>query len=167
MNAIVCVNSLNGIGFNNTIPWRSKKDMAYFKEKTIGKGNNAVIMGRKTFESMGCRPLKKRRNYILSRDTDLAINADVVVESRMENLIILLNIFDEVFVIGGNEIYELFRPYICKWYITHIYDYSPCDTFFTIDLSGYIEEEAREETDGNYELTFFVLGVGEGEPRFP
>ena len=165
MNAIVCVNSLNGIGFNNTIPWRSKKDTAYFKEKTIGKGNNAVIMGRKTFESMGCRPLKNRRNYILSRDTDLAINADVVVESRMENLIILLNIFDEVFVIGGNEIYELFRPYICKWYITHIHDYSPCDTFFTIDLSGYIEEEVREETDGNNRLTFFVLGVG--EPRFP
>ena len=159
MNAIVCVNSLNGIGFDHKIPWKSKKDMAYFKKKTIGKGNNAVIMGRKTFESMGCRPLSKRRNYILSRDTDLAqrCNADVVVESRMENLIILLNIFDEVFVIGGNEIYELFRPYICKWYVTYIRNCSECDTFFTIDLSGYTQEEIKEEMDGDSQLTFLVL----------
>ena len=119
-----------------------------------------MIMGRKTFESMGCRPLKNRRNYILSSNTDMAqrYNADVVVESRMENLIILINIFDEVFVIGGNEIYELFRPYICKWYITHIHDYSQCDTFFTIDLSDYKETEVREEIDGNNQLTFSVIG---------
>ena len=70
MKAIVCMTPDTGIGYRNSLPWRSKKEMAYFKEKTTGKGNNAVIMGYNTFRSLGFRPLPNRRNYIMTRDPE-------------------------------------------------------------------------------------------------
>ena len=82
MKAIVCINDLGGIGNANQLPWKSKVEMDYFKKMTIGNGNNAVVMGRKTFDSMNQRPLKMRRNYVFTRDASISdlYDADIVVE---------------------------------------------------------------------------------------
>ena len=88
MKAIVCMNDLGGIGINNRLPWKSKLEMDYFRKVTTGNGNNAVVMGRKTFESLNYRPLKNRRNYIFTRDATISnyYEADIVVESNIENI---------------------------------------------------------------------------------
>ena len=65
MNIIVAMCKNRGIGINGMIPWSLKEDMKFFKNKTIGNGNNAVIMGRNTFESISTT-LPKRRNYVIS-----------------------------------------------------------------------------------------------------
>ena len=132
MKAIVCMNEMKGIGYRNRLPWRLKRDLDFFREVTMGKGNNAVIMGYKTFQSMGCRSLAKRRNYIITHNPQEKIQscgADVVFESNIQNLLMLDAIFDEVFVIGGEAIYKLFEPYYQQIYVTHIKKPCPVDTF--------------------------------------
>lgn len=152
MKAIVCMTRDTGIGYRNSLPWRSKKEMAYFKEKTVGKGNNAVIMGYNTFRSLGFRPLPNRRNYIMTRDPEKKANyhgTDVIFESSVNNLLFLNFIFDEVYVIGGESIYELFEPYLQYIYVTMINHEYIVDTFFTIDLRKYHKKWLKNEIDEN------------------
>ena len=63
---IVAATKKFGIGLNNKLPWRIPEDLKHFSKTTIGKGNNAIIMGRKTWESIGSKPLPKRHNIIIS-----------------------------------------------------------------------------------------------------
>lgn len=111
-----------GIGLNGMIPWKNKTDLKFFKKVTTGNGNNAVVMGRKTFESIG-RALPNRVNLILSNSLE---NADEPYEvfhtidslvSRCEE-----GNFDNVFVIGGSKIYQEFldRDLIDILYIDEI-----------------------------------------------
>lgn len=156
MKAIVCMNEINGIGHFNGIPWHSRLDFSYFKKKTIGNGNNAIVMGRKTFESLKCRPLTNRRNYVLTKNTALSImyGDGVVIESNPKNILLLDSIFDEVYIIGGAEIYRLFEPYISEIFVTRINNSLLCDTFFPIDLSKYHLEESEEAWEKNQMLIF-------------
>ena len=70
-NIIVAINKLKGIGMNGSIPWKNKEDMFFFKNMTINTNHvnkqNAIIMGRKTFESMNEQPLKTRVNFVISK----------------------------------------------------------------------------------------------------
>lgn len=97
-----------GIGFNGMIPWKNKTDLKFFKKVTTGNGNNAVVMGRKTFESIG-RPLPNRVNLVLSNsleNTDKSYEVFHTIDSlisRCEE-----GNFDNVFVIGGSKIYQEF-----------------------------------------------------------
>lgn len=97
-----------GIGLNGIIPWKSKTDLKFFKDVTIGNGNNAVVMGRKTFESIG-RALPNRVNLVLSNsleNTDESFEVFRTIDSlisRCED-----GKFDNVFVIGGSKIYREF-----------------------------------------------------------
>jgi dihydrofolate reductase len=157
MNAIVCMNSKKGIGYRGQIPWRSRVDTKYFKERTVGKGNNAIIMGFKTFASLNYRPLPNRRNYVLTRHAENAsmkIGGDVVFESCIDNLILLPCIFDEVYVIGGEEIYKIFEPLYIKIYVTIIDNSHFCDTFFSIDLQKYKKTILYQTLDNLQQLTF-------------
>ena len=156
MKGIVCINEINGIGFYGHLPWKSKKDMQYFKKKTIGKGNNAVVMGHNTFKSLGYKPLPNRKNYVLTRNTSHTYNTnnDVVFESIIDNILLLDFIFDEVYIIGGGEIYKLLEPYISTFYVTKIDNCLPCDTFFTVDISNYTEIDRKEDIDDMQKLTF-------------
>ena len=101
MKGIVCINEINGIGFYGHLPWKSKKDMQYFKKKTIGKGNNAVVMGHNTFKSLGYKPLPNRKNYVLTRNTSHTYNTnnDVVFESIIDNILLLDFIFETLLCI--------------------------------------------------------------------
>lgn len=91
------------IGFNNQMPWHLPRDLKFFKEKTL---NQTVIMGRKTYESIG-KALPQRNNIILSRQNLSVPNAEVIY-SREEALIRAESFQTDIFIIGGAEIYRQF-----------------------------------------------------------
>jgi len=93
------------IGIGNKLPWRLPAEMAFFTKMTTG---NTVLMGRKTFESLP-RPLKDRKNVILTRQQDFKQEGCEVVHSIEEALSLYKE--DELFIMGGAEIYEQFLPY--------------------------------------------------------
>jgi dihydrofolate reductase len=148
-----------GIGYRNKIPWKSKLDLKYFREITEGNGNNAVVMGRKTFQSLNNRPLPRRRNYIMSRDASISKSYmhDVVVEASVENVFLLNYLFDDVFIIGGAEIYKLFENYIDVIYVTYIETISPCDVFFPISLTKFTKKIIKETVDENNQKLVFCV----------
>lgn len=120
--AAMCEN--RGIGYKNRIPWNSKEDMRFFSRTTKGEGKNAVVMGRKTWESIGSTPLPGRLNIVMGRDFVRTIE-------EVEQLCVKANI-DTLWVIGGSQIYTeyLRREKIDECYITRIVGEYCCDTFF-------------------------------------
>ncbi len=114
----------NLIGNNNSLPWKLPVDLTYFKKITMGR---TVIMGRKTYESIG-KPLPGRKNVILTRDKSYKANGCIVLNSITDTL--AFGIDEEVFVIGGAEIYSQFLPYAQGLYITKINDSFEGDTYF-------------------------------------
>lgn len=126
--SIIVATSRNGvIGVDNKLPWHLPNDLKYFKEKTVGK---KVIMGRKTFESIG-RPLPNRENIILTRNVELEMD-NVSVYHDINELLTTLSENEEHIVIGGGEIYELFLPYVNKVYLTYIDAQVEGDTTFFV-----------------------------------
>ena len=122
----------NTIGRNNKLPWHLPEDLAYFKKITSG---HTVIMGRKTFESIG-KPLPNRNNIVLSRKLDFFAEGCIVFSSVEECLKYVGE--DEAFVIGGAEIYKEFLPFSRKLYITLIDEIFEGDAFFPeIDYSEW------------------------------
>jgi dihydrofolate reductase len=124
--SLIAAVAANGvIGNRGALPWRLPDDMARFRELTLG---HAVIMGRSTFESLG-RPLKRRRNVVLSRNDGLQIDGCIVVHS-VESARKAVEGDDEAFVIGGAAVYSLFLPTADRLYITWIDAEVPGDTLF-------------------------------------
>jgi dihydrofolate reductase len=117
INCIVACSKNRAIGRENTIPWHLPADLKYFKKITSG---NTIIMGRKTFESIG-RPLPNRTNVIISRKTDLIIENCYVFDS-LEKALDFANIKGEenVFIIGGGEIYKDSISKCNKLYFTEV-----------------------------------------------
>lgn len=118
------------IGIENGMPWHLPAEMAHFRRSTLGK---TVVMGRKTFESFGSRPLPKRRNVILTRSHDFAPESCEVVHSVEEAIATYGRDFaesDELMIIGGTEIYNQFLPYADKLLLTEVDAYIDGDAFF-------------------------------------
>ncbi|REL36815.1 type 3 dihydrofolate reductase [Thalassotalea euphylliae] len=103
------------IGKDNDMPWHLPADLAYFKQTTLGK---PVIMGRKTFESIG-RPLPGRQNIVITRNAAYVADGVEVVDS-IEAALALTKGVEEVMVIGGGAIYQHCLPAANKLYVTHI-----------------------------------------------
>lgn len=118
--------SINGVvGINNQLPWRIPTDLKFFKEQTTGK---TMIMGRKTWESLGCRPLPNRRSVVLTGDYSYeAEGADVVhtVEEALE----YAN-GEELMIIGGGAIFQLFLEYADTLLVTQIDQEFEGDVYF-------------------------------------
>lgn len=115
LSMIVAMASGNVIGIENKLPWHLSADLKYFKSATMGK---PIIMGRKTFESIG-RPLPGRRNLVITRDA--AWTADgVEVFHAPEAALAAVSGADEAMVIGGAEIYALLLPFADKLYVTEV-----------------------------------------------
>jgi dihydrofolate reductase len=113
-----------GIGQNGKIPWHLPADLARFKQLTMG---HSVIMGKKTFESIG-RALPGRRNIVLTRDPNYsALGCDVA--SSLEKAFAIAG-DGEVFVIGGGEVYRAAMPYAKKVYLTVVDADLPADVYF-------------------------------------
>lgn len=113
ISAIYAVSENNVIGNNNDLPWHLPADLQHFKQKTLGK---TIIMGRKTFDSMG-RPLPKRRNIVVTRDKNWTKEGVEVAES-LEQALAIAKDEAEVCIIGGAM---LFQSAFEKNYINHIY----------------------------------------------
>ena len=103
------------IGKDNQMPWHLPADFAWFKRCTMGK---PVVMGRKTYESIG-RPLPGRQNIVISRDDNLAIEGVTTVTS-IERALEAAGEVDEVMIIGGGAIYKACLPQADKLYVTYI-----------------------------------------------
>jgi dihydrofolate reductase len=114
------------IGQDNKMPWHIPGDLAYFKEKTM---NKAMVMGRKTFESIG-RILPGRKNIIVTRNPDYQVQGADVVTSIEEALQLAGAFHEEVMVIGGEQIFRAVLPIADRLYITLIQNDFKGDTFF-------------------------------------
>jgi dihydrofolate reductase len=114
------------IGANNQLPWRLPADLAYFKRVTMGK---TVLMGRKTYESIG-RPLPQRRNVILTRSMEFEAPGCEVIHTLDE--VSLLAAQEEVMVIGGAEIYKQLLPLADRLHVTEIGESFEGDAFFPV-----------------------------------
>ncbi|CAG9622004.1 dihydrofolate reductase [Sutcliffiella rhizosphaerae] len=125
MISIIVATDKNGlIGKDNDLPWRLPADLAYFKRITLG---STVVMGRKTFESIG-KPLPKRRNIILSRNSYEVAGCETI--HSLEEVINLSKQEDELFIIGGAKLFEDALPMTDILYLTYIDEEFEGDTYF-------------------------------------
>jgi len=167
VSIIVACDENGGIGYENSIPWNIKEDLQHFQKVTI---NNVIIMGRKTWESIGCKPLKNRVNIVITSQQALLSQTSVYfpsVSKALEALSISEHKNKEIFIIGGEQLYkEAVLQCICKQaYVTHVkhkkqHDYN-CDTFFPLELlhKYYTLESSTKwcsTKDGIWEYMFSI-----------
>jgi dihydrofolate reductase len=139
VSIIVAVGENNAIGKNNQLLWYMPADLKYFKNKTSG---HTIIMGRKTFDSVG-KPLPHRRNIVVTRQ-DIKIEGCEVVKS-IDDAIALCKGEDEVFIGGGAEIYRQAMDKTDRIYLTIIHKMFDADTFFPeIDFTKWVETEHED-----------------------
>jgi dihydrofolate reductase len=144
LTLIVATDREGGIGIENRLPWRLPEDLAHFKRVTTG---HAVIMGRKTFESIG-RPLPNRRNIVITRNPGWTHDGVEVAPSPEAAVALLAQPGAapdaQAFLIGGAEIFRQALPLCSCLIVTQIDRLFTCDTFFpAIDPSEWVEA-ARE-----------------------
>ncbi|WP_419723708.1 type 3 dihydrofolate reductase [Vibrio sinaloensis] len=143
------------IGNENSMPWHLPADFAWFREHTLGK---PVIMGRKTYESIG-RPLPQRHNIVISRDATLEIEGVTVVPS-IEDALASAGDVEEVMVIGGGSIYKAFLPLAQKLYLTFIEAKIDGDTRFPDWGNNWIVTEKRDyskDSKNPFDMHFAIL----------
>ena len=113
------------IGRAGTLPWHLPEDLAFFKRTTTG---HPIVMGRKTFESIG-RPLPRRRNIVLTRDPAWSAPGVEVIHNPGQ-LLQLPNLEERIFIIGGAEIYAAFLPLTEELLVSHLFTHHEGDTYF-------------------------------------
>jgi dihydrofolate reductase len=126
MKAIVAMSENRVIGANGGIPWHLPEDFSFFKKTTLG---HPIVMGRKTYESLG-KPLPGRKNIVLTSQT--LILPELVIVHSQEELFALSIPSEEIFVIGGAKIYELLLPLCDTLFVTHVHCRVEGDTFFPV-----------------------------------
>ena len=155
LSAIVAAAEDNAIGKHNGLPWRLPEDLKFFKRITMGK---PVLMGRKTFESLG-RPLHGRINIVISGQKDLDLPQGVQLYDSLEKGIERMQQedTDEAFIIGGGKIFEEAMPLIDRLYMTRVHATIPdADVFFPdIDHSHFkLVWEEKHEADEKHQFAF-------------
>lgn len=125
LTAIVAMTPDRVIGKGGTLPWHLPEDLAFFKRVTSG---HPIVMGRKTYESIG-RPLPKRRNIVLTRDKTWSAPGVEVIHTP-EELDALPDLDGRVFIIGGSEIYAAFLPRLDDLLVSHVFENHQGDTRF-------------------------------------
>jgi len=142
----------NVIGKDNDMPWHLPDDLKFFKSKTVGK---PVIMGRKTFESIGSRPLPNRPNIVISRNPSLVLEG-VQVFSSVESALDTLQNYEEVIIMGGGQLYKQMLPKADRLYVTMIDADIEGDTFFPNwqKLAWKTLEKTRHEIDDRHAYAF-------------
>lgn len=153
VSLIVATDRNNGIGVNNTLPWRLPEDLAFFKRTTSG---HPIIMGRKTFDSIG-RPLPNRRNIAVTRNPDWAHEGVERAGSLDEALKLAGD--GEVFVIGGAQIYIDAIKRADRLIVTEIDAVYPCDAFFPeIDPAQWkeVSREPHQSVENGWAYSFVI-----------
>lgn len=155
MISIIVAIAQNGtIGDKNSLLWHIKEDMRFFRTTTSG---HAVIMGRKTFESLGSKPLPKRKNIVITR-SDLEFEGALTAHSLQE-AVAMAEGDEETFIIGGAQIYREALAVADRMYITRVErDYEGDTSFPDIDYSQWrLVAEERHERGEEYEWPFSFL----------
>ena len=158
VNAIYAVSENGVIGKDNDLPWKLRDDLKFFMNKTMGY---PIIMGRKSFESLG-KALPKRRNVVITRQANYAADK-VEVVSSLEAAMVLLQEEPEIFITGGAGVYKesIEKGYVNKIYETLVHAEVEGDTFFELpnpEEWEIIEVDARQADDRNeHAYTFRTL----------
>lgn len=143
------------IGNGNALPWpRLRADMKYFRDTTLG---HPIVMGRKTFESIGSKPLPGRTNIILTNDTNFNAPGCEIAHRQEE---ILNRSEEKIFIIGGRSVYQLFLPHADQLYLTYIAGEFVGDTYFPdFDQQEWrlaSEKEVPADAETPYPLRFTI-----------
>ena len=157
ISMVVAHGPKNEIGFENKLLWHIPEDLKNFKKITTGK---MIVMGRKTFESIG-KPLPDRANVVITRDLNFKPDGVIVINDPMMAFDLALEAESdleeedfEMMVIGGGEIFEFFMPYTHKIYLSEVEYSGPADVFFpTLDY----EEWEIEKNEKFSDFTFKIL----------
>ena len=153
ISLIVAASENNVIGAQGDLPWRLSADLRRFKEITMGK---PIVMGRKTYESIG-RPLPGRRNIVLTRQSGYEAEGCDVVDSP-EAAIEAAGDADEIMIIGGSHIYRAFLPRADRIYMTRVHADVDGDTWFPeLPESDWIQKvmgEHAADDDNAHACTF-------------
>ena len=170
MNLIVAYCRNRGIGFQNKLPWKLSQDMNRFKNLTIGDGNNAVIMGRNTWESLPqkFKPLPKRSNIVLSTKYDNLLNNIDPNQPKFFSSFQSAEHYcsiaqtDNIWIIGGEMLYDqaLNHRHLKRIYVTYIDNEFECDTFFPDIPDDFTLESDSvwfSENDINFKYETYVV----------
>lgn len=151
--ALIVAAARNGvIGRQNALPWRIPEDLAHFRRTTTG---HAVLMGRKTHESIGS-PLRDRRNVVITRRRDARFDGCEVAHS-LEEALALVSDDPLPFVIGGEELYRLALPHATQIFLTQIERDVEGDAFFpSLEPSEWNEVARRSGTTGDVVFVHLV-----------
>ena len=137
---VAAIASNNVIGKENSLPWNIPEDLKRFKQMTSG---HTILMGRKTFDSIG-RPLPNRQNIVMTKDENFEQEGIKVINDFDEALELIKESNDDIFVIGGSKIYELFEPVANSLAITRILKDFDGDAFFP-DINWDLWQIEKEE----------------------
>lgn len=152
LSLIAAVDENGAIGKNGALPWHLPKELAYFKEKTLGK---PVILGRKTFESFGGRPLKGRPHIVVTRDRSYHAENVQIAHSFKEAFALAKELLPElnqteIMVIGGGEIYKEALADCNRIYLTEVkITVDGADTFFPTFSKETFQETSRTPSSEN------------------
>ncbi len=139
LTGVVAMTQEQVIGRAGTLPWHLPEDLAFFKRTTSG---HPIVMGRKTYESIG-RPLPKRRNIVLTRDLSWSAEGVEVIHAP-EDLGNLPELDGQIFIIGGAEIYAAFMRELDDLLISHVFKAYEGDTRFPDFETDFPESELLE-----------------------
>lgn len=153
INLIACIAKNGGLGYKNKLLFHFPEDMVYFKEQTMG---NPVVMGRKTYESLG-RLLQGRRNIIFTSNKSYNVPGAEMMRSMGE----FWRLYDRelenenVFVIGGADLFKEFLPYADTIHLTEVKQIRPADSFFPqFNRSSYVTH--TKSRNKNYTIAKYI-----------
>ncbi len=153
---IVAVDRNGAIGKGGKLPWHYSADMKFFKETTTG---NACVMGYKTWLTLK-KPLPNRLNIVLSRQPEIVSQDGVVVVRDVESVLSLArDLKGDLFVIGGEQVYRSFLPYIEKWIVTEVpLTIEGADAFVPENyLAGFTKSDSKQ-IDENLKVSYYARG---------
>jgi dihydrofolate reductase len=157
ISLIAAIADDNVIGINNRLPWKLPADMRWFRLHTLGK---PVVMGRKTFESFGGKPLPERTNIVVTSDTSYQPEGALVAHS-IDEALSLAGEAEEVMIIGGDSFYRQMLPRADRFYLTQVHGKFEADAWFPeFDLNEWEELESTEHPSDEanpYACSFIVL----------
>jgi dihydrofolate reductase len=166
LTSIVALNKQGVIGAKNALPWRLKTDMTFFKQQTL---DNVVIMGRKTFDSLGRKPLPNRFNVVVSHEFRMfPSSSDCVAATGIGEALAAAEAapkrYKEIYVVGGQTMYEQFSQLVDRYLMTIVDKDVPLgDTFFDEGLLGEAGQWKQstllsgEALEGQDEASFDIL----------
>jgi dihydrofolate reductase len=147
ITGIVAVDRNGAIGKGGKLPWHYSADMKFFKDTTIG---NACVMGHKTWLTLK-KPLPNRLNIVLSRKAEIEPQQSVLVLRDVESVLSMAkDLESDLFVIGGEQVYRSFLPYVEKWIVTEVpLTVEGADTFVPENyLEGFKQIGSKDLGDG-------------------